>query len=84
MSKPVYARLRAYLAGLEGDPATLTFETIEEIVGAELPDGARADEGWWSNEPGKIMSRHAEGWLDAGYVVIDVDLERGVVRFEED
>ena len=84
MPKPAYSRLRAYLAGLEGDPVTLTFETIEEIVGGDLPDGARADEGWWSNEPGAIMSRHAEGWLDAGYVVTDVDLERGVVRFVED
>ncbi len=84
MSAPKYARLRAYLAGLEGDPATLTFETIEEIVGGELPEAARADEDWWSNEPGQIVRRQTEGWLDAGYIVADVDLERGVARFVED
>jgi hypothetical protein len=84
MSQPSYARLRAYLAGLEGDPATLTFEAIEEIVGAGLPDAARAEEGWWSNTPGAIMSRQAEAWLDAGYVVAAVDIARGVARFEED
>lgn len=84
MSAPKYARLRAHLAGLEGDPATLTFEEIEEIVDGELPDGAREDEAWWSNEEGNVRARHSEGWLDAGYVVVDVDLARGVVRFVED
>jgi hypothetical protein len=84
MSAPKYARLRAYLAGLEGDPATLTFETIEEIVGGELPDAARENEDWWTNEPGQIVQRQTEGWLDAGYIVVDVDLERGVARFVED
>lgn len=55
----------------------LSFEEIEAILGAGLPDSARSMRAWWAN------GRTAQGraWQKAGWLVDDVDLPNRLVVF---
>ncbi|MFN4293766.1 MAG: helix-turn-helix domain-containing protein [Thermoflexales bacterium] len=81
MSKPgsKYYPLFAYLHERDQDEVTLTFAQIEKILGKPLPEGARIERGWWSNR--RSASPQAKAWLDAGYKVAAVDLQRRQVVF---
>lgn len=58
----------------------LTFAKIEEIIGAALPASARTSRSWWANS--QTSSRvQAAAWMEAGYHVDSVDLERESVLF---
>lgn len=62
---------------------TLSFDEIERIIGAELPESAMRYQAWWANQSGASHS-HAAAWQAAGYRVTSVTLSRtsGMVTFE--
>jgi len=76
-----YDRLRSYLVWRAewADWSKLSFKKIEEIMGEELPSSAKTNERWWSNSEG---ASHARAWLDAGWNVSKVDLEKQIVIFK--
>lgn len=51
-----YAALHAYLKGRYADTVVLTFGEIEDLLGFALPERARADADWWSNDDDDVSS----------------------------
>ncbi len=76
-----YEPLRAHLTRRRGRPEILSFEEIESIIGAALPQSARKWSAFWANDEAGHHS-HARSWREAGYRVAYVSRDAGVVRFE--
>jgi hypothetical protein len=60
--------------------ARLSFERIEQIIGAPLAPTARSDRTWWGNTMNRTRVQ-AHSWLNAGWMVDKVDFEAGAVEF---
>jgi predicted transcriptional regulator len=76
-----YAPLADWLYGYptNEERTTFSFTQIERIIGGSLPDSARDNRSWWSNDSaGHTQSRL---WLGAGWRVDEVDLAREKVTF---
>jgi len=58
----------------------LSFDDIEEIIGDELPPSAREHRAWWGNH---YHNAQAKSWLDAGWLVDNVDLAQEKVTFRQ-
>jgi len=72
-----YNPLRDYLATYRAAQLNLTFEYIEHIIGSKLETAAYTFKSWWENDR---RNPQAIAWLDSGWEVDDVDLQRrGVV-----
>jgi len=70
MSK--YAPLGDYLRSCGIIEVRMSFEDIERIIGARLPEKAQAQRAWWSNNASNnVMTRV---WLEAGYETQRVDM----------
>ena len=67
-----YEPLKTYLEAAGGAAVALSFEQIEQIIGAPLPASARKHAAWWSNSPTGHVN--AQAWLRAGYASTRVDL----------
>ena len=82
MSK--YDPLARYLKELPASrqEITLAFEDIEDKdkIGVELPSSAKQYRPWWGNEA-RSSGRQCRAWLDAGWKVEDVHLQRETVTF---
>lgn len=76
-----YYPLFSHLQQAAGEPVSLRFAQIEQLLGIVLPDSARARAGWWSNRSRGAVQ--AAAWMGAGYHVTGVDLEAETVRFEK-
>ena len=74
-----YDFLRTYLKSKKHQKITLSFEKIETIIKADLPQSAYTHREWWSNG-GHI---HASAWIDAGYLVRKIDFDKKYVVFEK-
>lgn len=62
-----YDALRDALLSDRSAVVTMTFATIERLVGT-LPKSAREYEAWWSNENWRTSSHvQAKAWGEAGY-----------------
>jgi len=55
----------------------LGFGKIEQIIGKNLPASARTVRAWWSNS----QTAQGRSWLEANWVVDDVDFDKQVVVF---
>ena len=77
-----YEPLASFLKAQDRDSVTVTFTQIEAALGFELPRSAREYRAWWSNQRGPGHSQK-EGWQSAGWATKEVDLARGIVRFEK-
>jgi mRNA-degrading endonuclease RelE of RelBE toxin-antitoxin system len=56
------------------------FPEIETMLDAHLPPEARKFPNWWGNQ--KTGKRaHAFAWMAAGWVVSNVDIRTGIVKF---
>ncbi len=78
---PKYEPLGEFLRRQADEKYTIhmSFRRLEEIIGEPLPASARRRE-WWGNETaGTHVQAHA--WLNAGWSLDKVDLDRGVVTF---
>ena len=71
MSK--YTPLEIHLRKLRGSSVSMTFDEIENIIGAKLPPSADIHRAWWSNNPSNGVITQA--WLNAGYKSADVDMK---------
>jgi len=58
----------------------LSFAKIDGIISDNLPTSAYRSEKWWSNSK---SSAHAKAWLDAGWKIQEVNLEKGYVVFKK-
>ncbi len=77
MSK--YDRLRRFLREANNDIITLSFRFIEETIGVDLPESTYKYREWWANND--THTQALNGWLAAGYEVVSVNLDRGIVTF---
>jgi DNA-binding transcriptional regulator YiaG len=62
------------------DEISLTFGEISQLVGG-LPPSAYRDVSWWSNR--RTGSVQARAWLDAGYHVVQVEIEKERVTWQK-
>lgn len=76
-----YEPLAGYLQTRAEDSWNASFAQIEERLGFPLPRSAREHRAWWANQANGNHSQTA-GWQKAGWETRDVDLCRGMVRFE--
>lgn len=76
-----YEPLRRFLRRSQQDEVTLAFAEIEGLLNDALPGTARTVRGWWSNR--HTGSSQAAAWMDAGYHVAVLDLDRERVTFRK-
>ena len=77
-----YDPLNAYLSALKGTSCALTFDAIEAIIDAPLPQSATEYREWWSNESRSPTGHdQALSWTAAGWRVDTVRLHARQVRF---
>jgi hypothetical protein len=76
-----YDPLSHYLRSRDEDTWSATFADIERELGFTLPRSAREHRAWWANQKGGNHSQTA-GWQAAGWETREVDLQRGLIRFE--
>jgi antitoxin HicB len=76
-----YAPLHRHLAGLPPSEkrTSLTFDALEQIIGADLPPSARTHRAWWSNDRSSHIQ--ADAWLAAGWKVDGIDRSTETVHF---
>ncbi len=74
-----YNPLRDYLASYRASQLNLTFGYIESILKFELETAAYTFKSWWENNR---QNPQAMAWLEAGWEVEDVDLQREGVVFK--
>jgi len=76
-----YQPLLEHLCGSNQHEVTLTFAQIETLMNEALPESARSKRAWWSNRTKGALQ--ASAWMEAGYRVEDVDLDRQQVTFRK-
>jgi hypothetical protein len=74
-----YNPLRDFLASYRAAQLNLTFGYIESILKFELETAAYTFKSWWANSR---KNPQALAWLEAGWEVEDVDLQREGVVFK--
>jgi hypothetical protein len=74
-----YNPLRDYLASYRASQLNLTFGYIETILKFELETAAYTFKSWWENNR---ENPQAMSWLEAGWEVVDVDMQREGVVFK--
>jgi hypothetical protein len=58
-----YQSLYEYLEHRYANTVVLTFAQIEDLLGFTLPDSARVDQEWWSNnDPNDTSQPHSRSW----------------------
>lgn len=75
-----YAPLAAYLKKIpkNKERIKLSFETIETIIGNDLPTAARVHRAWWANETTHSQSQQ---WLDVNWRVMSINMTTEKVTF---
>ncbi|KYC37460.1 DNA-binding protein [Scytonema hofmannii PCC 7110] len=76
-----YQPLFNYLQKSDRTEVTLTFAEIETLIGDSLPETARTQRRWWGNRSKGALQ--ASAWMNAGYIVGEIDLERERVKFRK-
>lgn len=81
-----YEPLEIFLGNKRGSVrrVTLSFQEIEQIIGAPLPKSAHQYREWWSNQKDYKNRPQAKAWLASGYKVESVQqgLDSGSVVFD--
>ncbi|MBL1229233.1 hypothetical protein IW492_08290 [Enterococcus sp. BWB1-3] len=79
-----YDHITQYLKENGGSQVTLTFTQFDELLFpySGLPKTARDDPDWWANDY-KHPEKGAYGWLNAGYQVAQVNLEKEYIVFNK-
>lgn len=80
MSK--YDPLNAYLAQLSDHVWNADFNSIEQILGFQLPNSAFKYEAWWANQSGDGHVQSA-AWQLAGWKTDEVNISTQKVRFKK-
>lgn len=79
MSK--YAPLAEHLRSSGRATVSMSFDEIEQVIGAPLPQSAFTHRAWWSNNPTNNVMTHA--WLEAGYTTAEVDMAARTLVFRK-
>ena len=79
--RPEYRPLHKYLNNRFAETVVLTFTQIEDLLGAPLPDAARRQSTWWTDEAPAGGSPQSQTWLAAERTAVP-NLAAGTVRFE--
>ena len=75
-----YDPLGAFLRKQRLSRVPMTFQEIERLIRAKLPNSRRYP-AWWSNNPfNNVMT---QVWLDAGYKTEEVDVEAEKLVFRK-
>jgi len=79
------AALGRYLRAVSPELAehTVTFAELENVLGGQLPDSAYTFRQWWANQASGDYRPQARTWLEAGFEIGSVKLDRatGWIRF---
>ena len=60
---------------------TVTFDTLEEILGFSLPKSAHTHRPWWANEKdGQHVQ--AQAWVNSNWSVESLNIPQAWVRFK--
>ena len=73
-----YKPLTEFLKSRPENSVVLAFADIEEIIGDKLPPGAHRWFTAWDNRSAALQ----DGWLNAGWETIMVDMENETVRLK--
>ncbi len=74
-----YEPLTEFLLRQSGDLVRMSFDDIEQVIGAELPPSATHHRAWWSNNTeNNVMTK---AWKDAGFESENVDMKGRRVIF---
>lgn len=76
-----YQPLLEYLQKNNSPQITLTFTEIEQLIANKLPESARKQRRWWGNR--SKGASQAIAWMNAGYLVGEIDLEEEYVTFRK-
>ncbi|MFW6183082.1 MAG: DUF4268 domain-containing protein [Chloroflexota bacterium] len=76
-----YAPLAIWLQNQPPDKNLVkpSFDTIEEIISGRLPESAYKHRSWWENDT--VNNAKSKQWLDVGWRVTSVSLDKRVARF---
>lgn len=77
-----YDPLQVHLESVGLEQIAMTFDEVEQVIGSNLPASARKHRAWWSNDPSK--NAVACAWLEAGYKIESVSMERAILSFRRD
>lgn len=75
-----YRLLSDYLHDSKDNRVSLTFSDIENMLGFKLPPSAYTHRAFWANTTSHSI---ALSWLGVGYETVEVDIEKGIVAFEQ-
>ena len=83
MSK--YSPITEFLKNQPSDKRdlTVTYETLEKVLGFSLPKSAHTHRPWWANEK-EGSHTQARAWMEAGWKVDSVDFSKLRVRFKRE
>lgn len=77
-----YERLHCYLRDRFANRVVLTFAEIEDLVGFQLPVGARVDAAWWYADVATgVSSPQSDAWTLASRTAV-VNLQAQRVLFD--
>ena len=82
--KKKYDIITQYLKKNNGSQVTLTFTQFDELLfpASGLPKTARHQKDWWANDH-NTPQNGAYAWINAGYEVVHVNLEKEYVVFNK-
>ena len=75
-----YDGLRDFLRHRSLQRVTMSFAEVDAVVPGGLPPSAYRHRAWWANEVAGSHS-HAKSWLEAGFVVAELNLTAARVTF---
>jgi hypothetical protein len=77
-----YQPLHKYLDGRFADTVVLTFADLEALLGFALPEAARFEPAWWSNDESSAAGSPQSGaWIHANRTARP-NLPARIVRFD--
>ena len=74
-----YSALTDYLVKQNSISLSFDFQQIEQIIGSPLPASACTHRAWWANT---LSHPQAKSWLNVGWKVHNVNLEKKNVIYE--
>jgi len=76
-----YFPLFTHLRQCQQAEVELTLADIETILQIALPSSAYKQRAWWSNRSRGALQ--AQAWMQAGYHVMEIDLDHGKILFRK-
>ena len=80
MKDEKYQKLAEYLKNCRQKEIRLTLDEIQDILGFHLDESAYKYREFWKN---CTASTKAYSWMDAGYEIIDTDLNTKTLLFKK-